>query len=100
MIVMGVAIEQDLDVCKAKAELLDVLLNLRDRFIEAAVEQDVTVRSGDQIRTNFRGTDVVHVADDSIWFNWLVPGSGLFGWLAIGRNTVKQKAQKAEHEVS
>ena len=97
---MSVAIDQDLDVFKTKTELRDVLLDLRDGFIEAAVEQDVTSWSGNQKRTNLGGADVVHIANDSIWFDWLVPGSALFIWLTLRKNAAEQEAQKAEHKFS
>ena len=59
---MGMANEQDLHVGKAKAELLDALANLRRRTFEVAVDEDVPVGRGYQIRSQAAAAHVVHVA--------------------------------------
>src|SRR5205085_6860258 len=52
VVVVRVAVDQQLDVFEPEAELFDVITNLRHGFSEAAVEQDVAARRGDQVRAD------------------------------------------------
>src|SRR5262249_19707762 len=60
-----VAGEQDLDVRDPEAERLDAALERRHVGLEAAVEQDVPARRGDQEDAHVPGAHEVHVAGDA-----------------------------------
>ena len=70
---MRMRVEQLLDVGDLEAELLDVRLDLRVRLGQAGVDENMTLRRGDQERREARGADVVDVADDAERLGRFVP---------------------------
>src|SRR5437867_10605992 len=64
VIEMGVAGEHDLDVGGLEAQLRDVVLDDVVHLVHAGVDQDMSLRRGDQVRGDVRCTDVVDVAYD------------------------------------
>ena len=70
---MGVAAEKDLDVRELEAEFFDGRADDRDGFFVVAVDQDVAFGSRDQKRAKLFGPDEVHVADDLVGRERLVP---------------------------
>src|SRR6185295_11504052 len=99
MIVMSMAVEDDLNVCQTKAKFAHILLDLGNGLKEPAIEQDMSLRRGDQKRSNFGSSNIINITDDSIRFYWLVPRStGLIGLgmhsRGIGRAQDKKKTNK------
>lgn len=66
VIVMRMADEQNFYVAEFEPKLLDTLLNLRRRGREIAVDEDVSLRRGDQERREVPAAHVIHVADHAI----------------------------------
>src|SRR6185503_17656215 len=62
VIVVGVAVEQKADVRNLEAEALDIRANHRHRLLESAVEEEVSLGGGDEVRRDVRRADVVDVA--------------------------------------
>ena len=58
--------EQDLHVFEPETERADVVSQARHRGLEAAVEEDVSLRGGDQVLRDRVAADVVDVADDPV----------------------------------
>ncbi len=83
MVVVRVAVQQDLDVFDRKAERGDVLLDERRGFGQPAVQQNVAGRSPNEERRYMRA-DVVDIADDAKGFDGLVPGGAAVG-VALGQ---------------
>ena len=88
---MGVAVEQNLDVIELESELDDVRLDLRRGLDEAAVDQDVTRRRGDQVGGDVGCADVVEILGDAERRDRLVPRAPLFGGLARRRRRLKRE---------
>ena len=65
--------QQDLDVAHLEAERLDGFLDQGDGPLEAAVDEDVPLGSGDQVAGQVLRADVVDVADDLVGRERLVP---------------------------
>ena len=65
MIEVCMADEQNPDVFEVKAQLLDASANLRRRAFEVAVNQNVALRSRNQIRSQVFAPDVVQVSGDA-----------------------------------
>ena len=73
VVVVRVRIEQDLHVLRVEPELADVGDDLRRRFLESAVEHDVSFRGRDEKRGDLVGADVIEVADHTKRLDRLVP---------------------------
>ena len=65
MIDMSVAIEQQLDVLEAEAELADAVADHRDRVDEPTVDHDMPFGRRDQVRGDVRSPDVIEIPDDA-----------------------------------
>src|SRR5579862_2641226 len=70
---MGMAVQQNLDVGKLEAQFLDRGADYRDGFLIVAVDQDVTLRGRDQEGAELLRSYKVHVADDLMRRERLVP---------------------------
>jgi hypothetical protein len=70
---MAVAEQQGVWSGEAKPELLDVRANLRNRTLEAAVDEDVSLRSGDEVIREAFASDVVEIPGDAEWRKRLGP---------------------------
>src|SRR6476646_1556125 len=99
MIVMRMAVEDDLNVCQTKAKFSHILSDLGNGLKESAIEQDVPVRRDDQKRSNFGSSNIINIADDSIRFDWLVPRStGLIGLCMNSRGIEKAQDEEDKNE--
>ena len=76
------------------------MLDLRNRFDETAIEQDVALRRDDQIRRHVRRADVVNVSNDAKRFDRLVPGAALRVSLCVGRCRTQQDQEKRDDAVT
>jgi hypothetical protein len=76
MVVVSVADEDDLDIRELPAQLGDAPLNQRDRFGIIGIDEDVALRSGDEIRREIVGSDVVEIAGDAKGWRRLIPLRG------------------------
>jgi len=65
VIEMAVGGGEDFDVRELEAELLDARLDLGDGFGEACVDEDMALRSGDEVGGQIPGADPVDVGDDA-----------------------------------
>src|SRR5437870_2588245 len=65
MIVMRLGIQKDLHVLDVEAELVDALHDQRRRARIAAIDEDVTLRTGDQESGDVVGADVIEVAGNA-----------------------------------
>src|SRR5262245_46044934 len=70
MVAVSMRDQQDLDVTKAKLELLDALLNEWYFRLKGTVDQDVALRRRDQVRGIIRLANIVHVTDDLVGWEW------------------------------
>src|SRR5271157_5677238 len=77
MIVMSVAVEQELDVFDGEAQVGDALLDDGRGFGQAAIKKNRAVRSLNEERRHIGGADVIDIADDAEWLDRLVPGGAL-----------------------
>jgi hypothetical protein len=68
-------IEQHPHVLGTKAELADVGEDLRRRLDEAAVEEDVAPRRGDEERGDLVRPDIMDIADHFEWLDGLIPAA-------------------------
>ena len=73
MIDMGVGVQKVFHVRRVKAERADVLQNLRRRLGNDPVQEEVAIRSGDQIGAYGFGADIVEIADNRERVSWRVP---------------------------
>src|ERR1044071_2825679 len=97
VIVVRVAAEDVLDVGDFESELLDVRANHRRGLFEAAVEEEVTLRRGDEIRRDVGRSDVIDIADDAERFDRLVPGARRRFFLGADSRGKHQKHEQAFH---
>src|ERR1700735_5221793 len=79
MIVVRVAVQQDLDIFDREAEFRDALLDEPRGFGKSAIEQDGTLRGLDIERRNIGGADVINIANDAERLDGLVPFGALIG---------------------
>src|SRR5262245_18865686 len=68
MITVCVATEQDLNVGELEPELLNRLLDRRHIALVCTVDQDISLRRGDEERTQGPGADVVDIPDNLVWW--------------------------------
>ncbi len=73
VIVMRMTGEQNLYVAQVEPKLFDIRFNKRRRFLETAVDYDVTGGRSNEIRTDFRYANIIDVADDLEGRDRLVP---------------------------
>ena len=66
MIGVGVAVEDVFDIGRLEAEGLHGVADQRHRFLKTAVDQDVTVGGGDEIRREILRADVVGIVGDLV----------------------------------
>jgi hypothetical protein len=75
---MCVADQKDPDIAKLESEFLDAGPNQWNTRLEIAVDEDVALRTGDEIISEAFAADVVQIAGDMEWRKWLDPiGIGL-----------------------
>src|SRR6267142_1306989 len=72
MIVMSMTRENNLDVLKLESQSFDVGTNNWGRLFKTCVEQDVAVRGCDQVTSQIISADVIDIADDTKWLEWLI----------------------------
>ena len=68
-----VADEEDFCVAEFEAEFFDAGLNQRHALFEAAVDEDVSVGRGDEIRRQAFAADVVEIAHHAMRRKWIDP---------------------------
>jgi hypothetical protein len=73
VVVMGVRVENQLNVFDPEAEFLDVFRDLRYGFREGRVDEDVAGFRSNQNRAESMRTDEVRVAIDPEWFLRCIP---------------------------
>jgi hypothetical protein len=61
VIPVGMADQQDADVSKPEAELLNTLPNQRWRCLQTGVDEDISLRSDDKIRRQILASDVIEI---------------------------------------
>ena len=96
VVVVGLAVEEDFGIGEAESESLDVLADLGRRGSQIAVDEDVALRRGDEVRGEIVAADVVQVAGDP-------EGSVVGGPLRVDRSGERsgggeeQNEQASEH---
>jgi hypothetical protein len=70
---MGMASEEDLDVCELEAQFFNCGANHRHGFFVIAVDQNMPFWSRNQEGTQLFGSHKIHIADDFVSREGLVP---------------------------
>jgi hypothetical protein len=76
---MGMADQQDFGIAEAKPQLLDARPDERDRSFKTAVDENVSLRRGDQVYAQPFAPDEINVADDVVRWEW-APDSPMREW--------------------
>ena len=97
---VGVADEQELHVAEFESELFDAGADERNGFFEAAVDQDVAFRCGDEEGGEVFGADVVEVASDLVRREGLGPVRWIFAQRGEGEEEAEQGNEEALLHVS
>ena len=85
MVKVSMADQQNFDVAEAKAEVLYALLNSGHGFVEAGIDENVSLLRGYQINAEALGAYKVNVGDDLVRGegsrnsarDWAIPASGM-----------------------
>jgi hypothetical protein len=92
---MRVAVDEVLHVFRSESELADVVSDHWRSLDKSAVQEDVSLRAGNQERRDITGPDVIDVPDNAKWLDRLVPGAPLRIGLAEQADG-KQKGHNAK----
>ena len=65
--------EQDLNVTKLEPERFDVRANERNSSFKAGIDEDVTVRGGNEIAREALRADVVKAIGNAMRGKWIIP---------------------------
>ena len=89
MIEMGMTIQEESYIGQFEAEFGNIALDLWGSFHEAAVEEEMALRRGDQVGADFIGSDVVEISNDPEWVDRFVPAPLLL--ICLGEEVIDEK---------
>lgn len=102
MIVMGMAVQEILDIANPKTERTNISLNERSSLGKSTIQNDQTAGRRDKKGRDAMGTDVVNVADDPERRYGSIPFPSLMVAVLGGRieSSQYEQAGSSEHETA
>ena len=95
---MRVAVQQEFYIRQFEAQFGDIALDLRRGLDKAAVEEEMTFWSRDQVRRDFDGPNIVQVSGDPEWCYRFVPAPA--GFICLSEDVVDCKETGHERDSS